>query len=81
MQWFRTIFHEIFGLFVEDGSFAIAIVVWLGIVWLLLPRFGLRSQWNGLILFAGLGCILVESTLRYARKSSQTKSAKWKGKI
>jgi len=81
MQWFRTIFHEIFGLFVEDGSFAIAIVVWLAIVWLLLPRLALCSRWNGLILFAGLGCILVESTLRCARKSGQAKSAKWKGKI
>ena len=81
MQWFRTIFHEIFGLFVEDGSFAIAILVWLAIVWLLLPHLGVFSRWNGLILFAGLACILVESTLRYARKSDQAKSGKWKGKI
>ena len=81
MQWFRTIFHEIFGLFVEDGSFAIAIIVWLGIVWLLLPRLAVFSRGNGLILFAGLACVLVESTLRYARTSGQPKSAKWKGKI
>lgn len=74
MQWFRTFFHEIFGLFVEDGSFAIAILGWLGIVWLLLPRLSVFSQWNGPILFAGLGCILAESTLRYARKSGRAKS-------
>ena len=72
MQWFRTIFREIFGLFVDDGSFAIAILVWLGVLWLLLPRLGFFSRWNGLILFAGLGLILVESAMRYARKRVQT---------
>lgn len=81
MQWFRTIFRELFGLFIEDGSFAIAIIVWLGIVWLLLPRLAVSSRWNGLILPAGLACILVESAWRYARKSGQTKSGNWKGKI
>lgn len=81
MQWFRTIFHELFGLFVDDGSFAISIIVWLGIVWLLLPRLGVFSRWNGLILFAGLACILVESALRYARKSGQARSGKLKGKV
>lgn len=82
MQWFKVIFREIFGLFVDDGSFAIAIIVWLGIVWLLLlPRLGVFSPWNGLILFAGLGCILVENTLRRARRSCHTKSGKWKGEI
>lgn len=82
MQWFRVISREIFGLFVDDGSFAIAIIVWLGIVWLLLlPRLGVFSPWNGLILFAGLGCILVENTLRRARRSGHTKSGKWKGDI
>ena len=72
MRWFKTIFREIFGLFVDDGSFAIAILVWLGVVWRLLPRLGVFSRWNGLILFAGLGLILVESALRYTRKRGQT---------
>ncbi len=81
MQWFRTIFREIFGLFVDDGSFAIAILVWLGVLWLLLPRLGVFSRWNGLILFAGLGLILVESTMRYIRMIGQTKPGKWIGKI
>jgi len=81
MQWFKVIFREIFGLFVDDGSFAIAIIVWLGIVWLLLPRLGDFSRWNSVILFAGLACILVESTLRRARRNGHTKSVKWKEKI
>jgi hypothetical protein len=81
MQWFRTIFREIFGLFVDDGSFAIAILVWLGVMWRLLPRLGVFSRWNGLILFAGLGLILVESAMRYARKRGQTGLGKWKEKV
>ena len=68
MCWIRSIFREILGLFVDDGSFAIAILMWLGVVWLLLPRFGLWLQWRGPILFAGLGLILVENTMRYARR-------------
>lgn len=68
MHWFRTVSHEVFGLFVDDGSFAISIIVWLGIVWLLLPHLAVFSWWNGPILFAGLAYILVESTLRYTRK-------------
>lgn len=81
MQWFRTIFREVFGLFVDDGSFAIAILVWLAVAWLLLPRLGVFSRWNGLILFAGLGLILVESTMRYVRTIGQTKRGKWIEKI
>lgn len=29
MRWFKTIILELYGLFVDDGSFAITIVVWL----------------------------------------------------
>ncbi len=30
MTWLRNIVAELFGLFVDDGSFAIAILIWLG---------------------------------------------------
>ncbi|HEV2606946.1 MAG TPA: hypothetical protein VGT79_03080 [Xanthomonadaceae bacterium] len=68
MQWLKTIFEELIGLFVDDGSFAIAILVWLALLWLLLPRLPMPAVWNGPILFVGLGLILVESVLRRARK-------------
>lgn len=76
MQWFRTIFHEIFGLFVDDGSFAISILAWLGIVWSLLRHLGVFSWWNGLVLVVGLACILAENTLRYARRFAHMKTDK-----
>jgi hypothetical protein len=38
MRWLKTILAEIFGLFVDDGRFAFTIIVWLGVIWLGLPR-------------------------------------------
>jgi FtsH-binding integral membrane protein len=69
MPWIRTVLREIFGLFVDDGSFAVAIILWLALVWLVVPRLALPSGWGGLVLFAGLILILFESVLRRARQS------------
>ncbi|MBS0231859.1 MAG: hypothetical protein JSR99_00035 [Proteobacteria bacterium] len=68
MQWLRSIFNELFGLFVDDGSFAIAIVVWLLITWFLSAHILTDSKWTGLVLFGGLAAILVESARRGARR-------------
>lgn len=65
MRWFKTIIRELFGLFVDDGSFAITIVVWLGIAWLVLPWLIPGSAWGGAILFAGLAVVLTESVWRH----------------
>jgi hypothetical protein len=68
MRWLQTILGEILGLFVDDISFALAIIIWLGIIRLGLPRFNLPAVWNGVILFAGLATILAESALRRASR-------------
>ncbi|HEX4077507.1 MAG TPA: hypothetical protein VHX61_01350 [Rhizomicrobium sp.] len=68
MRWLKAIVAEIFGLFVDDGAFALAIIVWLGAVWLLLPRLSVPTAWGGIILFAGLALILVESATRRSRR-------------
>lgn len=52
-------------MFVEDGSFAIAIVVWLGVAWLVLPWLTAGSALGGAALFAGLALILVENVWRH----------------
>ena len=70
MHWLKTILAEFFGLFVDDGSFALAIIIWLGVIWLGLPRLNLPAVWNGVVLFAGLATILVESALRRASRKS-----------
>lgn len=67
MGWMRAVVREIWGLFVDDGSLALAIVVWIAVMWLLERRLGVSSAVGGAALFGGLGAILVESLLRYAR--------------
>jgi hypothetical protein len=68
VSWLKTIWTEFVGLFVDDVSFAAAIVAWLIVAHLLfhlgLAPMGLR----GLLLFVGLAAIFVENTLRRARK-------------
>lgn len=68
MSWIRTGAHEVFGLFVDDGSFAVAIVAWLLVVWLVLPWLGVEPVWAGVALFTGLAAILAESAMRRARR-------------
>lgn len=71
MKWLRTIAHEVYGLFVDDGSFAIAIVVWLVVLKLLVLYTNLASHWSGFLLLAGLATILVESALRSSRRPAR----------
>lgn len=68
MRWIKTVVSEIFGLFVDDGSFAIAILLWLVLAGLVLPRTDIPAAAKGPILFIGLAAILVESAARRARK-------------
>jgi hypothetical protein len=68
MRWIGTVVAGICGLFVDDGSFAVAILVWLGLFWLLTHYIDLPKGAMGAILFAGLAAILVESATRRARR-------------
>jgi hypothetical protein len=68
MSWLKAIVLEIYGLFVDDGSFALAIVVWLAIAMFVLPRLDIPASANAPILFAGLLLIMLESVLRRAGK-------------
>jgi len=68
MGWLRSIVREIYGLFVDDGSFAAAIAIWLGLVLLVLRLFEVPRRWCGMILFAGLVLLLTENILRYTRR-------------
>ena len=68
MRWLRSVIREILGLFVDDGNFAIAIVVWLGVAVLLLPLIAAHKHWAGPALFGGLALILIESVMRFSRR-------------
>lgn len=67
MGWLRTIGREVWGLFVDDGSLAVAILVWVGVTWMAERWMGQWSGGMGVVLFGGLAVILVESLLRFAR--------------
>ena len=62
-----TIFKELFGLFVDDGSLALVILAWVGLFALFLLVVGSGGGLAGIIFFAGLAVALVENVLRRAR--------------
>ena len=68
MKWLKSIFREIFGLFVDDGSFALAILLWLAVIRWATTHLNIPSAMTGVILFAGLALILAESATRYSRR-------------
>ena len=68
MKWLKTIWDEFIGLFVDDVSFAFAIVIWLAVAYVLFHMELAPPLWRGPLLFAGLAAIFVENTLRRARK-------------
>jgi hypothetical protein len=68
MSWLKSIAREILGLFVDDGSFAVVILLWLAFTIAVLPRIAPTARWTGPAFFAGLALILIESVLRYSRK-------------
>jgi hypothetical protein len=64
-----AILRELLGLFVDDGSLALAILAWVGIVALALPALGLPGNWRAVALFLGCALILAENLARSARRS------------
>jgi membrane protein implicated in regulation of membrane protease activity len=60
--------RELLGLFVDDGSLALAILAWIGIVALALPALGLPGNWRAVALFLGCALILAENVARSARR-------------
>ncbi|MDQ6888566.1 MAG: hypothetical protein M3068_14955 [Gemmatimonadota bacterium] len=60
--------REVWGLFVEDGSFTIGIVICVALAIALLPRVALPASWRGPTLFAVLAVVLLENIGRSARR-------------
>jgi hypothetical protein len=68
MKTFLTIIEELWGLFVDDGTLAVGIILWLLLVALILPRTGIPTQFDGAILLAGLILSLMENIWRASKK-------------
>jgi len=59
--------REFLGLFVDDGRFAIALVLWSAAAGYFLPDLPVNAGWDGPILFLGYLLILAENLHRSAR--------------
>ncbi|MDQ0392211.1 hypothetical protein [Labrys monachus] len=68
MLGIRTILAELIGLFVDDGSLALAAAILIGIVALLARLALLPPVFIGAMLAAGCVAILLESVFRAARR-------------
>jgi hypothetical protein len=71
MRWLKSIAREVLGLFVDDGSFAIAILVWAAFVVVVLAHVAGHANWTGPALFSGLAFILIESVVRFSRRRTK----------
>ncbi len=63
--------RELIGLFVADGSLVLAVLVWIAVCALVLPRLLPPTGWNGAILFLGLAMLLAENTVRASRRKGR----------
>ena len=68
MRWFADAARELLGLFVDDGSLAVAVLAWITVAVLVFPRLPIGGVWLAIVLFLGLALILVENLLRTARR-------------
>jgi len=59
--------RELWGLFVEDASLTLGILVCLVIAAFAFPALGLRDAWRGPLLFVLLALVLLENVRRSAR--------------
>jgi hypothetical protein len=71
MKWMLGAGRELVGLFVDDGSLAIAVLVWVAVAALAFPILPVKGGWLAVALFAGIALILIENLLRAARQRTR----------
>ena len=72
MSAFKAAWRELIGLFIDDGSFALAILGWLlGDV--IAIRYGLDPVIGGALLFVGLAVLLVDTVWRKTKTVSRAR--------
>ncbi len=60
--------REVWGLFVEDGSLTVGIVICVALAIYALPHVALPSYWRGPVLFVAVAIVLLENVSRSARR-------------
>ena len=64
---FLTAIRELWGLFVDDGSYAFLICVWVAVCLVVLPALSVPLAYRPVVLIAGLIAILFENVFRSSR--------------
>jgi hypothetical protein len=70
MTWLSKVCRELWGLFIEDGRFAVAIIIWVAVSAFVLPKV-LPVPWRGPALLVGLLVILFENVRRTPKPRSE----------
>ena len=60
--------HKVFELFVDDGSLAVRILVWIFALHVVAPIAFIEQTWAAPVLFLGCVGILIENVLRASRQ-------------
>jgi hypothetical protein len=60
--------RKVFGLFVDDGSLALSILVWIFALHVVAPIAFIEQTWAAPVLFLGCAGILIENVLRASRQ-------------
>ena len=60
--------RKVFGLFVDDGSLALSILVWIFALHVVAPIASTEQTWAASVLFLGCAGILLENVLRASRQ-------------
>lgn len=69
---FKAIINELFGLFVDDGSLAVNLLVWTVCAGATLVLLADGGVWQAPLMTAGYLAILIENVLRSARESKSS---------
>jgi hypothetical protein len=69
MRVLTAIFQGLVSLFVDDGTFAATILIWIAFYGLML-QFLPAGSWQGPTLFIGLAFILIENARRGAKSGA-----------
>lgn len=67
MNTILTALREVWGLFVEDASLTIGILVCVALAIFVLPHVALPPAWRGPLFFVVLALVLLENVRRSAR--------------
>jgi hypothetical protein len=67
LSWISTVRRELVGLFVEDGSFALAVLAWLAGGAVCIHLIGVDPAIAGALLAAGFALLLAENVERTSR--------------